>query len=222
MSEVVTGKVEKIITTESKDGKTIYAVIVGDNRYGFYTNNPARKGVKKGTVVKFRYTEHNGFYNGDFKSLTVVSDGEDEEATVSIPQAAAAKPVQRTGSYGRDSETQAQISRQAARNSAIEWLNVLLAQGAIAFPAKANAALKEQILTAALNHYTELFFRYATTGKHESVTVSAEKASARKTGGDKPSSRNGVENGADINHSADDEDERDAPISEEEADDLPW
>lgn len=166
MASVVQGKVERIVSSES-NGKTIYALIVNGERYGFYTNDPRKKGVEKGAIVKFSYTESNGWLNGNFKSLEVVkkasSNGAADEAVVGrTPK----QPVSHGGF--RDPEVQTYITRQACRNAAIEWVKLLCERDAVAFPAKANAATRAEVLNATLNHYTDLFYNYVVSGKHSS------------------------------------------------------
>ncbi|MEM4168444.1 MAG: hypothetical protein QXW98_08370 [Candidatus Caldarchaeum sp.] len=164
MASVVQGKVERIVSSES-NGKTIYALIVNGERYGFYTNNPRKKGVDKGSLVKFSYTESNGWLNGNFKSLEVVSEARGNGAA---GEAVVGRTPKQPVSHGgfRDPEVQTHISRQACRNAAIEWVKLLCERDAVAFPAKANAATRAEVLNATLNHYTDLFYNYVVSGKH--------------------------------------------------------
>lgn len=172
MANVVQGRVERILSSES-NGKTIYALVVNGERYGFYTNNPRKKGVEEGSFVKFSYSESNGWLNGNFKSLEVVRgarrNGSAGEAVVGRTQK---QPVSHGGF--RDPEVQTHISRQACRNAAIEWVKLLCERDAVPFPAKANAATRAEVLNATLNHYTDLFYNYVVSGKHSSGELSSE------------------------------------------------
>lgn len=172
MSNVVQGKVERILSSES-NGKTIYALVVNGERYGFYTNNPRKKGVDKGSLVKFSYSESNGWLNGNFKSLEVVRDARGNSAA---GEAVVGRTQKQPVSHGgfRDPEVQTHISRQACRNAAIEWVKLLCERDAVPFPAKANAATRAEVLNATLNHYTDLFYNYVVSGKHSSGELSSE------------------------------------------------
>lgn len=172
MANVVQGKVERILSSES-NGKTIYALVVNGERYGFYTNNPRKKGVDKGSLVKFSYSESNGWLNGNFKSLEVVRDAHGNGAAGEAVVGRAQKQPVSHGGF-RDPEVQTHISRQACRNAAIEWVKLLCERDAVPFPAKANAATRAEVLNATLNHYTDLFYNYVVSGKHSSGELSSE------------------------------------------------
>ena len=121
MSEV-TGVIQKIDSRKVANGtKTAYDVYVAGQKYGAGLFAPK---VKEGDYVTF--TANKGQYGWDIERGTLkVSANKPSPAET---KAAVSKAV---GSFDARQDA---ISRQAASNTAISWIEVLLSAGAITIP----------------------------------------------------------------------------------------
>jgi len=150
MSETVKGVVEVI----SNRGKA-YNIKVDGNWYGFGFESP---GFEEGTVVEFEVKANGKWKNVDNDTLKVLG-----KSTAPAPKA----DNKSSGSTGgsredywskkeeRDVVVQRQICYQAARNSALTFLEVLLSAECLRLPAK--VADRAEVMEGALKHYTEVF-----------------------------------------------------------------
>jgi len=153
MSDFVKGKVSDIIERETSIG-TMYDLVINGQKYGAGKYKPS---VKIGQYVKAPIKQ-NGKYSNIFGKIQVISE---EEAG---PPAPARQGVS-GASYGygyNDEKRQAVISRQAARNSAISFLEILVAKDAVPIPASAKTpAQRFEVLKTFLDGLTEDFNNYA-------------------------------------------------------------
>lgn len=155
MSEI-TGVVQDVQQYPTKIGP-MYNIIIDGNRFGAGKENP---GDLAGKTVKLVYTEKGQYKNVVGKAI-VLSDNVAKVVTGAPVSAAVAKAAA-GGEYVTDAAKQKTISRQAARNSAIAAVNVLVAAGAIPTPAK-SAKLADVIL-AFIDKLTEEYYAYSMSG----------------------------------------------------------
>lgn len=159
------------------NGKNLWSFSLNGTK-GFFRCGDTRPRVEKGDYVKFTATTgKNGAYNVDTKSIDAKT-GESQATGVKIPAAgtsgASASGVGREDYWvareARDVSTQKRIEIQSCRNSAIEFLKILLANGEFKLPAKNKVAALE----AALQHYIDKFIK-------ENAGESAKDAVAQAT-----------------------------------------
>ena len=106
------------------------------------------KGLEKGEYYSYEYTA-----NGNFKNLTSGSMKKlDKPAGVPAPAAAPA-----TSFGGRTAGTQDVISRQAAANTAIDWVRLLVEADALPVPKAAKTGVKADLLEEILKTYMAKF-----------------------------------------------------------------
>ena len=109
------GVVESIKTFDAAGGKTMYNLTVGGERYGFGSNKP---NCNEGDTIEFEYESKGQYKNGNSKSVTVVAKSTGAASSGG-------------GSYGKTPATQTTISKQAALNSALAFVNILVAAEAV-------------------------------------------------------------------------------------------
>lgn len=125
MSEV-TGVIQKIETNQR--GKYLMAdVFVAGEKYGFGLAKTLE--AKEGDYVKFQVEENRGFLNIVRDSMKVSEHKPPAEALAEA-KVSVTKP-----SYSSFDSRQDAISRQAASNTAIAWMNFLGSQGVVELPA---------------------------------------------------------------------------------------
>ena len=145
----VTGIVNEVKAFPTKTGSTMYSLIVDGTRYGLGSTAP---GCKIGDTVSFDVVEKNGYMNVAPRTLKTVASGGAGAAVKQVAQAANANDVR-----------QDTISKQAASNTAIAFVNMLV--GADAIPgvtAKMDPAKKYDILEALVEKKAADFFAFAT------------------------------------------------------------
>lgn len=111
------------------------------------------KGAEEGEYYKYEFT-----VNGNFKNLTAGSlSKQDKPAGVS-----AAPATKSYGSYGGD-QRQTVISKQAALNSALTFVTLLNAAGALPIAKKELTTDKAaDALLGVVDHYTDVFYKQST------------------------------------------------------------
>jgi hypothetical protein len=150
---IIKGKVQTVSSRETQYG-TMYSLKINNEYYSVGKYPPK---CAEGDYVKFDATA-----NGKYWNLTKGAKIEKVGAEDVPPPAPAPSGG---GSYGRggfnDDKRQEVISRQAARNTAISFLELAHANGALAFPKTANEAKKFDILSTYLDEVTDKFYNYS-------------------------------------------------------------
>lgn len=116
------------------------------------------KGIKKGDYVEYEVT-----MNGNFKNLTPGS-----LSKIDPPPGESAPAPQAAASYSSGSSYDARqdvISRQAALNSALSFVSMLAAAGALPLPK--SKATQADALEAIVMEYTGRFFHQNTGNKYK-------------------------------------------------------
>jgi len=163
---IVKGKIQKISSRDTQYG-TMYSIQVNNEYYSIGKYPPK---VSEGDYVKFDVTANGKYWNLTKGSKVERVTGEDVPAETPTRTA----PPSRGGyGGGNDDKRQDVISKQAARNSALTFIQLAVANGAIEFPKTANADKKFAILSAFLDETTEKFYNYS-VGKVEKSTASEE------------------------------------------------
>lgn len=133
--------------------KTAYDLVVGGQKYGAGLFAPK---CKVGDYVTFTRGERNGFAEVAARTLRVGK---------APPGETAAPPVSRSanGTPSFDKKQDA-ISRQAASNTAIAFMQLLAAQEALPVPASKSKGDKQAALETLLQGYEKRFYE-ANTGQ---------------------------------------------------------
>jgi hypothetical protein len=172
MSEV-TGVVQSVVSRQVTGGKTMYDIIVAGQKYGVGMYAPK---AKEGDYVKFEVDESRGFKNVARGSLKVSANKAPPEA---VAEAAATQIKSASTGASYDSRQDC-ISRQAATNTAIEFLRILGEADALGLPAANTKGKKAEVLEAMLKKYTTEFYEQNTGVKWKDISPS------RKDEGDAP------------------------------------
>lgn len=142
------GVVEKIGEFSAAGGKTMYNLTISGERYGFGSNKP---NCNEGDTIEFEYESKGQYKNGNSKSVVVVA------------KAAAGATSSGGGSYGKTTATQTTISKQAALNSALAFVNILVAAEAVPGVTKtAKAEDKYGILESLVVEKTHEYYAQST------------------------------------------------------------
>ena len=152
MSEFIKGKITKVGSRPTKFGDMFY-IELGGQQVGVGKYRPK---ISEGDYARVP-VERNGQYINLLKGGTIERIADEGSSS----SAAAAPSSGKSYTPYNDDKWQETISRQAARNTAMQFLNLLVSQEAIAFPKTANAERKAAILRAHLEKLTEEFNNYA-------------------------------------------------------------
>lgn len=177
----VAGVVQEIQERPVAGGKTAYNVVVGGQGYGAGLYAPK---AKVGDYVEFEVDEARGYKNVARGTLRVSANKGPAPATAAA-QAAPAKP--NTSVYDNRQDI---ISRQAAANTALQFLNLAVTTGALELPkstSKKGAAL--DALDTLVHKYTEVFYERATGTEYKDISPDAkveEEAEGPDVGEDTP------------------------------------
>lgn len=172
MSQVI-GVVEEVAQFKSGAGATLYGIVVDGAKYGTYMTKPP---CNRGDTVSFTFKSNGNFKNVDMKTLTVQAGVPQQEA----PQALS-RPA---GGY---TDKQPIIARQAALNTAVAFLQVLVAANAV--PGIGKTTKPEEaygIIEAILNEKAAEFYTASMGGVAPGgeVPESSEGEAATKAAGD--------------------------------------
>lgn len=170
MGNIVTGVVQEIQTRSVSGGKTAYNVVVGGESYGAGLYAPK---CKVGDYVKFGVDESRGYKNVERNSLKVSANKPPAEA---VAEAAATAPAKST-TGGSVDHKQEVISRQSATNSAIAYLQLLQAAGALPAPPKTKGSAQE-FMDTLLSKYVQEFYESNTGVVFKDISPSAAKDEA--------------------------------------------
>lgn len=138
---------------------TMYDIKVNGTKYGAGKFKP--KGVAKGDYVKFTAEQRGQYWNvkGAIQKL-------DKPAGV-------AAPARSSGSVGGD-DRQVVISKQAALNTSLAFVEVLTAHGAVPMPAKIAQDKKADLLERIVFDYAAKFYKFSTGNDLEIPDGAAE------------------------------------------------
>lgn len=148
---MVVGTVEEVTSFNSSAG-TLYGIKINGENYGTYKTKP---NCNKGDTVSFRFKANGNYKNVDMKTL---------EIQAGVPQATPelARPAPPREPYV---DKQPIIARQAALNTAVAFLDVLVAAGAV--PGIGKTTKPEEaygILEALLNEKADEFYTASMAG----------------------------------------------------------
>lgn len=163
MTEIIKGKISKLGSRETQYGTMYYLEIAG-NQIGIGKYAPK---VREGDYVRVPI-ERKGQY------LNLAKGGRVEAADADSSSPAPSTPVAgKSYTPYNDDKKQEVISRQAARNTAMQFMNLLVGQEAVAFPKTATPDKKAAILRAHLDKLTDEFNAYA-LGKAPAADVGTD------------------------------------------------
>ena len=151
------GIVKKIVSTPFGN-KMLYsiALVDTDGLFGFGNHNPK---VKGGDTVEFEAAKNpKGFWQAEASSLHLLQEGSEV-----VSNGSSARPV--AAAKGKEDYWEAKFKRDvrqdelreigATRNTAIEWVKLLIEKEAVKLPTK--VADREQLLNDLLNDYIGKF-----------------------------------------------------------------
>lgn len=156
MSEV-TGFVQAINQKQTSFG-TMYDVVINGTKYGIGKFAP--KGINQGDYVKFTSVQKGNYFNVAPGSLSK------QAAPAGVSPAKPAMVSSGGGSIGGDTRQEV-ISRQAAANTAIEFVKVLQQEGALPIPKSVKSDKKADLMEAMLIEYIAKFYKLATRQEFE-------------------------------------------------------
>lgn len=166
MSDTIKGKVTNVRERETSAG-TMYDVEINGKMYGAGKFKPT---VREGQYVKFP-VKYNGKFANVGGKIEVI---EESEAT---PAPAGGSGGRSYGGYN-DDKRQEIISRQAARNTAVAFMQILASKDAIPLPASAKTpGQRFEVLSAFLDGLTVRFNDFAlgkTTGDEDATSPDEE------------------------------------------------
>lgn len=161
MSNQASGVVEVVNSKEGQYG-TMWSVKVNGEWYGAGKYQPK---CREGDNVTFDVTFKGNYKNMDTKTLKVTGG---TPAAARDPQTGAAVPAK-----PYVDEKQITIAKQSALNSAIAFMQVLHAEGAIPLAATLKGGKRESALRELLNQYTSEFYAQSTGKKMVLAPVKA-------------------------------------------------
>lgn len=167
----VTGVVQSVEKKAVSGNRYAYEIVVGGESYGVGLFPPK---CTTGDYVKFGLDDSRGYKNVGRGTLKVSKNKPPAEA---VAVAAATAPQVNTAGTSFDTR-QDIISRQAAMNTAIQFLTVLAGVDALGLPAGAKGN-KQAALEGMLSKYTQEFYERNTGLKFKDITpVDEAKAEA--------------------------------------------
>lgn len=162
MSNEMTGVVQEVKVKTVAGGKTAYDIVVGGQSYGVGLYAPK---CKAGDYVKFEIDDSRGYKNVARNSLKVSANKPPAEA---LAEAQATAPKQ-SAAGGTFDLRQDMISRQAASNTAIAFMNLLQSAGALPTAAKGK---QQEVLEQMLEQYEKEFYERNTGTAWKDVSPS--------------------------------------------------
>lgn len=157
MSEVVTGIIQGIEERQVSGGRTAYNIKVAGESYGAGLYAPK---AKEGDYVRFNVDMNGRYKNVARNSLKVSKNKPPAEAV------AAAKAGPAAGGYDNRQDI---ISRQAAMNSALAFMELLHKTEGLAIPASGSKDKKEAAAVALLQGYIKDFYEMNTGQEYKSI-----------------------------------------------------
>ncbi len=155
---------QQIIKKDTKAGEMVDFLFSNGDKVGCGKFPP--KFAKEG-----EYYEYTATVNGNFKNLASGSfKAVAKPEGVSAP-AKAAPAASTSYSGGRGSDTQKVISRQAAANTALAFVKLLVDADALPIPKTIKSDKKADLMEGILHDYMDKFHRWST---HEAFDFGAE------------------------------------------------
>ena len=185
----VVGTIQDISSRSVSNNRTAYGIVIDGQNYsvGLY----APRGVAVGDNVEFE-VEVNGQYRNVAKGTLRKVYG--AAATASPPSAPSASPQASTNSpiggktFVSDTDRQSIISKQAALNTAISYVNVLLETESVPLPK--TAADRLAFIESLVFDSTAKFHKFSTGNDVEIPeyvgTAGQKKAAAKKAAAEEP------------------------------------
>ncbi len=165
----ITGIIQEIQTKTVTGGKTAYSIVVGGQAYGAGLYAPK---CVVGDYVKFELDDARGYKNVERNSLKVSKNKPPADA---VAQAAASAP-QKTSTGASFDNRQDTISRQAASNTAIQFMTLLSANDALGLPAATAKGKRLEVMETMLAEYTKEFYENNTGVKWKDIGPSKDPA----------------------------------------------
>jgi hypothetical protein len=167
----ITGVVQEIKTRSVSGGKTSYDLVVGGQAYGAGLYAPK---CDVGDYVKFELDDSRGYKNVGRNTLKVSKNKPPAEA---VAEAAATAPKKSTtgGSFDTRQDT---ISRQAAMNTAIQFMVLAASQEALGLPAAGAKGKRLETLEGMLHKYTQEFYETNTGVKWMNISPTTKDEAA--------------------------------------------
>lgn len=158
MAEVI-GVIEQVGSREAKNGKMMYSFRIGDDWYRTGFNKVT--GTEPGYKVKFNYSEDK---YGKHVDHVEFKPGEAPPAPAKGSYnrgggGAASKDKYWADKEARDIETQKRISYQAATNTAIQFVNMAIANECITMPKGKSIAARFEALQQIVQAESDRIFR---------------------------------------------------------------
>jgi hypothetical protein len=150
MSEFIKGKVTKLGSRPTQFGEMYFMEVAGQ-MVGVGKYPPK---VNEGDYIRVPI-ERKGNY------INLAKGGKPEKISAEDAPAQSAPAAGKSYTPYNDDKRQEVISRQAARNTAMQFLNLLVTQEAVTFPKTAAPDKRAAILRAHLEKLTEEFNNYA-------------------------------------------------------------
>lgn len=160
---------------EVKELSTAYGpmfnVIVNGESFGAGKFKPR---VNQGDAVEFEFEQKGRFKNITPKSIRAVDPSTIQATSPTVSRAAPAAAASRAADFTKNQDT---ISKQAARNTAVAFMNILAGQDALPVAKTAKAGDKFDALRGILDKLTEEFYNYSIGKDSTPLTSAAEAAS---------------------------------------------
>ena len=166
------GYISAINEKDTTAGK-MYDFMIDGKRIGAGKFPP--KGFAAGDYVNYEVDQKGNFLNLRSGSMSKATP----PAGVPSPSAA---PARSSGSVGGYDSRQEVISKQAAANTALTFLNLLASQDAIPMPSKATKDKKADLIEAVLYEYIGKFYKLATGQDFEFPEPTAKDLSSAEEG----------------------------------------
>lgn len=177
----ITGVLQEIQSRPVSGGKTGYDIVVAGQKYGYGLYAPK---AKVGDYVKFDLDDSRGYKNVARNTLKVSANKAPPEAMAEA-EATAPKKSTTGGSFDTRQDT---ISRQAAMNTAIQFMVLAASQDALGLPAAGAKGKRLEVLEGMLDKYTQEFYESNTGVKWKSIAPdkAEDKVEAPVTAEDEP------------------------------------
>ena len=171
MLSQINGIVQEIQERPVMNGtKTAYDLIVSGQKYGAGLFAPK---CKVGDYVTFTRGERNGYAEVAARTLRVGKAPADQAGAVA--NAPYVAPQASSGSFDKRQDA---ISRQAASNTAIAFMQLLASQEALPVPASKSKGDKQAVLETLLLGYETRFYEANTGNVWKSIAPAGSKTEA--------------------------------------------
>ena len=147
MTKAVSITVEKIF---ERNG--MYNIKAQDGEW--YGYGKVRPTFSEGDEIEFEFKMNGKYMNVDTKTVQVTGQRERTSAPRTRPTEVMSKDDYWSRKEANDQLTQREIRHQASRNAAIAWMDVLMKNNVIPFPAKGD---KLDIAEGYLTQFTDMF-----------------------------------------------------------------